>query len=65
MADIGSWMDHQDPLIHWVRVTHICVSDLTITGSDNGLSPGRCQAIILINAGKLLIGPLETNVSDI
>ena len=65
MADIGSWMDRQDPLIHWGRVTHICVSYPTITGSDNGLSPGRRQAIILINAGKLLIGPLETNVSDI
>ena len=27
------------------RVTHICVSKLTIIGSDNGLSPGRRQAI--------------------
>ena len=26
---------------HWSRVTHICVSKLTIIGSDNGLSPGR------------------------
>ena len=26
---------------------HICVSRLTITGSDNGLSPGRRQAIIV------------------
>ena len=26
---------------HWGRVTHICVSDLTIIGSVNGLSPGR------------------------
>ena len=33
-------------LTHWGRVTHICVSKLTINGSDNGLSPGRCQAII-------------------
>ena len=33
-------------LTHWGRVTHICVSKLTIIGSDNGLSPGRCQAII-------------------
>ena len=32
-------------LIHWGRVTHICVSNLTIIGSDNGLSPGRRQAI--------------------
>ena len=50
---------------HWGRVTHICVSKLTITGSDNGLSPDRCQAIIWINAGVLLIGPLGTNFSEI
>ena len=36
---------------HWGRVTHICVSNLTIIVSDNGLSPGRRQAIILPNAG--------------
>ena len=28
-------------LTHWGRVTHICVSKLTIIGSDNGLSPCR------------------------
>ena len=33
-------------LTHWGRATHICVSKLTIIGSDNGLSPGRHQAII-------------------
>ena len=33
-------------LTHWGRVTHICVSKLTIIGSDNGLSPDRRQAII-------------------
>ena len=52
-------------LTHWVRVTHICVSKLTIIGSDNDLSPGRRQAIIWINAGILLIGSLETNFSEI
>ena len=52
-------------LTHWGRVTHICVSKLTIIGSDNGLSPGRRQAIIWINAGILLIGPLGTNFSEI
>ena len=31
------------------RVTHICVGHLTIIGSDNGLSPGRRQAIIWSN----------------
>ena len=52
-------------LSHWGRVTHICVSKLTIIGSDNGLSPGRRQAIIWTNAWILLIGPLGTNFSDI
>ena len=53
-----------DILTHWGRVTHICVGTNTNIGSDNGLSPGRCQAIIWINAGILLIGPLGTNVSE-
>ena len=44
---------------------HICVSKPTIIGSDNGLSPDRRQAIIGTNAGILLIGPLETNFSQI
>ena len=52
-------------LTHWGRVTHICVGNLTIIGSDNGLSPGRRQAIIWTNAGILLIGPLRTNFSEI
>ena len=52
-------------LTHWGRVTHICVSYLTIIGSDNGLSPGRRQAIIRTNAGILLIRPLGTNFSEI
>ena len=46
-------------------MTHICVSELTIIGSDNGLSPGRRQAIIWNNAGLLLIEPLGTNLSEI
>ena len=53
------------PLTHWGRVTHICVNKLIIIGSDNGLSPGRRQAIILTNAGILLIGPLGINFSEI
>ena len=48
-------------VIHWGRVTHICVVNLTIIGSNNGLSPGRRQAIIWTNAGILLIGPLGNN----
>ena len=54
-----------EPLTHWGRVTHICVNKLTIVGSDNGLSPGRRQAIIGTIAGILLIGPLGTNFSEI
>ena len=52
-------------LTHWGRATHICVGRLTIIGSDNGLSPGRRQAIIWTNAGILLIGPLGTNFSEL
>ena len=52
-------------LTHWGRVTQICVSKLTIIGSDNGLSPGRRQAIIWTNAGILLIRTLGTNFSEI
>ena len=46
-------------------MTYICVGKQTIIGSDNGLSPGRRQAIIWTNAGILLIGPLGTNFSEI
>ena len=55
----------EQKLSHWGGVTHICVSKLTTIGSYNGLSPGRRQAIIRTNAGKLLIGPLGTNLSEI
>ena len=43
---------------------HICICDLTIIGSDNGLSPGWRQAIIWTNAVILSIGPLGTNLSE-
>ena len=56
--------NHNRKLTHWGRVKHICACRLTITGSDNGLSPGRRQAIIWTNAGILLLGPLGTNVSE-
>ena len=45
-------------------MTHICVNKLTIIGSDNGLLPGRRQAIIWTNSGILLIGPLGTNFGE-
>ena len=52
-------------LTHWGRVTHICVSKIAIIGSDNGLSPGRRQAIIWTSVGIVLIGPLGTNFNEI
>ena len=51
-------------LTHWGRVTHIFVSKLIIIGSDNGLSPGRRQAIIWTNAVVLFIGPLGANFNE-
>ena len=56
---------HGPALTHWGRVTHTCVSKLTINGSDNGLSPVRRQAIIWSNAGILLNWTLGTNFSEI
>ena len=55
----------QTLLTHWGRVPHICVGKTTIIGSDNGLSPGRRQAIIWTNAGILLIVTIGTNFSEI
>ena len=51
-------------LTHWGRVTHICVSKVTTIGSDNGLSPGQCQANIWTNAGILLIRTLGRSFSE-
>ena len=53
------------PLIHWSRLMWICVGNLPIIGSDNGLSPTRCQAIIWTNSRILLIWFLGTNFSEI
>ena len=38
---------------------------LTIIGSENDLSPGRCQAIIWANAGTLVIRPRGKNFNEI
>ena len=46
-------------------MTHICVGKLTLIGSDNGLSPGRRQAIIWTNSGLLLIRHLGVNFNEI
>ena len=51
--------------ISFNRMTHICISNLTIIGSDNVLLPGQHHTIIWTNAGILLIGPLGTNFSEI
>ena len=51
-------------LTHWDRVTHICVGNLTIIGSDNGWSPDRRQAITWTNVGVLFIGPIGTTFSE-
>ena len=56
---------YQLSLTHWSRVRHICVSQLPIIGSDNGLSPGQRQVIIWANAGILLIRTLGINFSEI
>ena len=49
----------------WYIYVYIYVSNLTIIGSDNGLSPGRHQAIIWTSAGILLSVPLRTNFCEI
>ena len=64
MLNIASWPP-KSILTYWGRVTHICVGNQIIIGSDNGLSSGRRQAIFWTNAGTLLIGPLGTNFSEI
>ena len=58
-------IDDSSVLTQCGRVTHVCVGKLAIIGSDNGLSPGRRQAIIWTNAGILLIELLGTNFSEI
>ena len=52
-------------LIHLPLVPHICISETCQHSSDDGLSPIHRQAIILTNAGLLLIGPLGTNFNEI
>ena len=64
MWNLYHWSNTSDK-INWGRVTHICVGNLTIIGPDNGLSPGRRQAIIWTNAGISLIGPWGTSFSEI
>ena len=60
-----SWISTILRLTHWSRVTHICVGNLTIIGSDNGFSPGWRQAIIWTNAGILSNGPFSEILAEI
>ena len=52
-------------LTHWGWEMHICISKSTTMGSDNGMLPDRCQAIIWANAVILSIWSLGTNLSEI
>ena len=52
-------------ITHWGRVTYLCVSNISIINSDNGLSLGRRHVIIWTNAIILLMQNLGTNVSEI
>ena len=62
VCQINLQIDNQFQLL---SQEHISVSKLTSIGSNNNLSPGRCQAIIWTKAGILLIGPSVTNFSEI
>ena len=60
-----TWQSPCTAWTYWGQVTHICVSKLTLIGSNNGLVPGQRQATIWTNVGILLIGPLGTNFNEI
>ena len=51
-------------LTHWGRVTHICVSNLTTIGLDNGLPPVRCEAITWTIADRAALDKDEQTVID-
>ena len=52
-------------LTHWGRVTHKCVGNVNIIGSDNKLSPGWRQDITWTSAGISLIRPVGANFNEI
>ena len=52
-------------LVYSLRPTDAYMCKLAIIDSDNGLFPGRCQAIIWTNAGMLLIGSWGPNFSQL
>ena len=59
------WTSSCRSITHWGRATHICIGNLTIFSSGNGLSPGRRQPIIWTNAKIFFKGPLGTNFIEI
>ena len=63
--DVTLLLKHFLVSTHWGGVTHICISTLTIIGSENGLLPGQHQAIIWTKAGTLPNGSLGLNFSEI
>ena len=44
------------------QMTHICVRKLTNIGSDDGLSPGRCQAIIWTSTANIVYWTLRNKL---
>ena len=52
-------------LTHQDQVRHTCINKQHIIGSDKGLLPVWCQAIIWTKAGLILVGSLGTNFSEI
>ena len=52
-------------LTQWGRVMYICISKLTIIGSDNDFSSSWRQAIIWTNAWILLIRILGANLNEV
>ena len=65
MRPENSIMINKTYITHWSRVTIMCVSKLTIIGSDNGLSPDQHQTSIWTNVEILLIWDWGTNLSEI
>ena len=49
----------------WNEINSLRLGNLTIIGSDNGLSPSWRKAIIWTNVGILLIGLLGSNFNEI
>ena len=65
ITSYNAWNTTMLFLTHWGRVTHIYVSKVTNIGLDNGLAPGRRQAIIWPNAGIMLTETFGTNFDEI